>query len=196
MGLGGYLGAKSELFVITPLMFLRSVLTSNRASYNATKSETVDLIATEPGTIKDQLADIFRPYDLPPTTLDDLTLHLSKSPHLIDFFMRFQHSLPPPASNRALTSALTIAGGYFFGGLLPLLPYFFVDKVYEALWISVGVMVCALFWFGYVKTCVVVGWRGGERVWEGTVGGVQMVVVGGAAAAAAMGLVWLFNSQE
>lgn len=181
MGLGGYLGAKSEL-----------------ASYKATKLQTRDLIATDPSTIKDELAAVFEPYDLPASTIDDLTLHLSKSPHLIDFFMRFQQCLEEPASSRALTSALTIAGGYFFGGLLPLLPYFFVkeDMVFEALYISIGVMVVALFWFGYVKTCVVTGWSGRERIQEGVLGGGQMVVVGGAAAAAAMGLVWLFNSQE
>jgi hypothetical protein len=57
-------------------------------------------------------------------------------------------------------------------------------------------MVLALFTFGYVKTCVVVGWNGGKNIRAGCFGGVQMVVVGSAAAGAAMGLVRLFNHDE
>lgn len=69
-------------------------------------------------------------------------------------------------------------------------------QVFEALYISIGVMIVALFVFGYVKTCVVVGWDGGKNVREGCYGGVQMVVVGSAAAAAAMGLVRLFSHED
>lgn len=58
---------------------------------------------------------------------------------------------------------------------------------------SIAVMAVALFAFGYVKTCVVEGWEGRDKVQAGVGGGVQMVVVGGAAAGAAMGLVYLFN---
>ena len=78
---------------------------------------------------------------------------------------------------------------------MPLLPYLFVgsDQVYEGLYISIGVMVIALFVFGYVKTCVVEGWEGGKAIRAGCFGGVQMVVVGSAAAGAAMGLVRAFN---
>jgi len=111
--------------------------------------------------------------------------------------MQFQHCESEPASSRAFTSALTIAMAYFMGGLLPLIPYFFVgsEQVFEGLYISIGVMVLALFAFGYVKTCVVVGWEGGRCIRAGCFGGVQMVVVGSAAAGAAMGLVRLFNEE-
>jgi hypothetical protein len=47
-----------------------------------------------------------------------------------------------------------------------------------------------------VKTCVVVGWDGGKNIRAGCFGGVQMVVVGSAAAGAAMSLVRLFNQNE
>lgn len=46
-------------------------------------------------------------------------------------------------------------------------------------------MAVALFVFGYVKTGVVNGWTKRQCVW----GGVQMVLVGGMAAGAAMGVV-------
>ncbi|TVY57780.1 Protein CCC1 [Lachnellula cervina] len=178
MGLGGYLGAKSEA-----------------ASYAAQKAETESLIHTQPQTILSDLTTVFEPYDLPRETLTNLTSHLAASPKLVDFVMQFQHCESEPASSRALTSALTIALAYFFGGLLPLTPYFFVgpEQVFEGLYISIGVMVLALFAFGYVKTCVVVGWEGGRAIRQGCFGGVQMVVVGSAAAGAAMGLVRLFN---
>lgn len=153
------------------------------------------LVATDPEAVIKDIANVFQPFELPKKTLDDLTLHLGDSPHLVDFVMQFQHCESPPASSRAFISAMTIAFSYFLGGLLPLIPYFFVAKnqVYEGLYISIGVMIIALFAFGYIKTCVVVGWEGGKNVRNGCWGGVQMVIVGSAAAASAMGLVHLFS---
>lgn len=142
-----------------------------------------------------EIRDVFAPYSLPPQTLDDLASHLSASPRLVDFVMQFQHCAQEPASSRALTSAITIALGYFLGGMLPLVPYFWVGKndLLRALYISVGVMAVALFSFGYIKTCIVTGWRGSKYVRQGVFGGIQMVIIGGAAAGAAMGLVKTFN---
>lgn len=139
--------------------------------------------------------DVFAPYQLPAQTLDDLATHLSASPRRVDFVMQFQHCAQEPASSRAFTSAITIAMGYFLGGLLPLMPYFFVSEndLLRALYISIGVMAVALFSFGYVKTCIVTGWRGSKYVRQGVLGGIQMVIIGGAAAGAAMGLVRAFN---
>lgn len=108
---------------------------------------------------------------------------------MVDFVMSFEHTLPEPASSRAITCALTIALGYFVGGFVPLTPYFFAGNVMDALAWSVGIMCLALFLFGYVKTCLNVGWRGGRNVMQGVVGGGQMMVVGGVAAGAAMGIV-------
>jgi VIT1/CCC1 family predicted Fe2+/Mn2+ transporter len=109
--------------------------------------------------------------------------------------MQFQHCSAPPAASRAVTSAITIALGYFLGGLLPLIPYFGVgeDDLYTGLYISIGVMVFALFVFGYTKTGVVIGWRGGRNIREALFGGLQMVVIGSCAAGAAYGLVRAFN---
>ena len=141
------------------------------------------------------ISEVFQPYNLPKSTLDDLTSHLVQSPKLVDFVMQFQHCAEAPAASRAFTSALTIALGYFFGGLLPLIPYFCVgsDQLYSGLYISIGVMVFALFLFGYAKTCIVVGWQGGRNIGQGCFGGLQMVIIGSIAAGAAMGLVRAFN---
>ena len=54
-------------------------------------------------------------------------------------------------------------------------------------------MIFALFVFGWVKTSIVCGWRGKSNVIAGFKGGAQMVVVGGIAAGAAIGLVRAIN---
>ena len=143
------------------------------------------------------IESVFEPYNLPPAVLRDISTHLAESPpsQLEDFLMRFHHSLPPQSSSHPYISSVTIAAGYFFGGLLPLFPYFLVakDEVSKAFWWSVLVMACALFVFGYVKTCIVRGWTGRKNVFEGVKGALQMVVVGGLAAGCAMGLVRAFD---
>lgn len=110
--------------------------------------------------------------------------------------MHFQQNAPEQAASRAFTCALTIACGYFLGGFLPLVPYFLVgkDQVLLALYWSFAFMALSLFSFGYGKTCFVSGWTGRKNIWEGTKGGLQMMLVGGTAAICAMSLVRLFDS--
>ena len=167
----------------------------SRESYKATLNQTRDQIATSPGSVSASISEIFSPYDIPSPTVKELTAHLSGSSQLLDFLMHFEHTLPEPAGSRAITCAITIALGYFIGGFIPLLPYFFVgqNQVFRGLYWSIGIMIIALFIFGYVKTCFVNGWRGWRNVLGGAVGGSQMVVVGSVAAGAAMGLVKAFD---
>ncbi|KAJ5338452.1 hypothetical protein N7452_005180 [Penicillium brevicompactum] len=174
MGLGGYLGAKSE-----------------EESYKATMKETQTQATNDPASVSDTISDIFEPYELPSELVAQLKNHLSTSPMLPSFLMNFHHTLPEPSDSRAVMCALTIALGYFIGGFVPLIPYFFVgpQDAYIALRWSIVTMVIALFMFGYGKTCFVSGWSGRRNVRKGLVGGIQMVLVGGIAAGSAMGLV-------
>ncbi|ORY61682.1 vacuolar iron transporter Ccc1 [Pseudomassariella vexata] len=181
MGLGGYLGARSEA-----------------QSWNETKRRENLRIATEPEMAVADVKAIFASYDITPGTLDALVNQLSASPKFVEFIMEFHHGTPEPASSRALQSAFTIALGYMLGGIIPLVPYFFVgqdgpDQIFLALWISVGVMAFALFVFGYVKNCAFSGWAGWRCVKQGIYGGGQMVIVGGSAAGSAVALVRLFD---
>ncbi|KAG2412357.1 hypothetical protein HFD88_009914 [Aspergillus terreus] len=178
MGLGGYLGAKSE-----------------EESYRATLKETQTQTMTDPDSVADTVSDIFASYDLPPALVAELTRHLSDSPKLPDFLMNFHHTLQEPSGSRAVICAVTIAMGYFIGGFVPLLPYFFVGPhdAFVALGWSIATMVVALFLFGYGKTCFVSGWKGARNVRRGLIGGCQMVLVGGVAAGSAMGLVKAFQ---
>ncbi|PYH43547.1 VIT1/CCC1 transporter family protein [Aspergillus saccharolyticus JOP 1030-1] len=174
MGLGGYLGAKSE-----------------EESYRATLKETKQEIRTDPASVTETISDVFAPYDLPAELVGELTRHLSTSPMLPSFLMNFHHTVQEPSGSRAWVCALTIALGYFIGGFVPLLPYFFVGPhgAFYALQWSIATMVVALFLFGYGKTCFVSGWKGSQNIWRGLIGGFQMVLVGGVAAGSAMGLV-------
>ena len=65
--------------------------------------------------------------------------------------MRFELGLEEPDPRRALRSALTIAGSYVLGGLIPLAPYIIAKSVPQALTASVGLTLIALLVFGYVK---------------------------------------------
>lgn len=183
-----------NLFILTTI-FTR--LTSNRReSYHATLSSTRTQVAETPSAAANSVSTILESFELPENLVNELSFHLSKSPHLLDFLMRFEHMQPEPASSRAIICAITIALGYLIGGLVPLIPYFFVPRedVLLALYWSFGVMLSCLFVFGYSKTCFVAGWKGKEKVWQGMIGGVQMMFVGGVAAGCAMGIIRLFHN--
>ena len=106
--------------------------------------------------------------------------------------------MPEPETSRPFVCAATIAIGYFLGGFIPLIPYFCVqvDEVLLALWISIGVMAVALFAFGWTKTGIVTGWRGRKNIIACLTGSIQMVIVGGLAAGAAVGLVRAMNHGQ
>jgi hypothetical protein len=82
----------------------------------------------------------------------DLTNCLEEcgSERMVDFVMPLEHALPEPTSSRAIICALTIALGYFIGGFVPLLPYFFACNITEA-----------LIWFGTNFENSKKAWRGG-----------------------------------
>jgi VIT1/CCC1 family predicted Fe2+/Mn2+ transporter len=97
-----------------------------------------------------------------------------------DFMMRFELGLEEPDPARALRSALTIAGAYIAGGLIPLAPYMMLHDVGAALPWSIGTTGIALAVFGYVK-----GMFTGAHPFRSAI---QTTVIGGLAAAAAFGI--------
>jgi VIT1/CCC1 family predicted Fe2+/Mn2+ transporter len=138
------------------------------------------------------VCDAFDPYGLPDATIAAANHDLHEKPSkLSSFLMTFHHELAAPSSSRAYVSALTLALGYFAGGFIPLIPYFCVKRheVFVALYWSIGIMAITLLVFGYVKTGIVRGWSGKENIVASVKGGVEMLVVGGIAAGAAIGLV-------
>jgi VIT1/CCC1 family predicted Fe2+/Mn2+ transporter len=179
MGLGGYVGAKSEA-----------------ESYKATVREVDDLIC-RPDETRSIIQSTFAAYNLPPHAVNEIVETLQADPdRLRDFLLTFHHQETEPGCNQAYVSALTLALGYFIGGFVPLIPYFIVSEVLVAFYYSIAVMAVTLFVFGYVKTCVVRGWNGSANIQAGIMGGLQMCVVGGLAAGAAVALVKLINGDD
>jgi len=105
---------------------------------------------------------------------------------LTAFLLKFGEGMEDVPTRRLYISAFTVGSGYFFGGLVPLLPYFFIPDVQTALIYSCVISGIILLIFGAVKTHVTGatgGWRG--YLW----GAFSMLAVGGGAAAAAFGIV-------
>lgn len=171
MGLGGYLGARSEA-----------------AGYRAALSETRDIVANHPERAVEIVNHIFAVYGFSAQAISDIANKLLACPDsMVDFLMRFHHQLTQDdyTASRALKSGLTISAGYFFGGLIPLLPYLLFASMQTAFVCSVIVMVLALFAFGWIKTALLA-----EKDQSVCLrNGVQMVVMGSLAAGAAMGCV-------
>ena len=83
-------------------------------------------------------------------------------------------------------SALTIGIGYLIGGIIPLLPYFFIPKAHVALMYSSIVTGIILLIFGAVKARVTGAAQSlGGYIW----GAVSILMVGGVAAAASFAIV-------
>jgi VIT1/CCC1 family predicted Fe2+/Mn2+ transporter len=164
MGLGGYLAARTD----------RDHYLSER---EREMRETVELPEKE----TEEVADVFRGYGMPDKDLAPVVKAIcSDRKRWVDFMMRFELGFEEPDPKRARNSAATIAVSYVLGGLVPLAPYVLVGELYRALSLSVGVTLVALFVFGYVK-----GKMTGISPLRG---GLQTVIIGGLASAAAFGL--------
>lgn len=135
MGLGGYLAARTD------------------AEHFATERETELRETYElPEKESEEVAEVFREYGLPENIVQEAVSAIrSDRDRWVDFMMRFELGLEEPDPKRARTSAMTIAGSYVAGGLIPLAPYFFIKQVSSALIVSIVVTLLALGVFGYIK---------------------------------------------
>lgn len=170
MGLGGYLAAKTD--------------SEHYASeLDREYRETVELPEIE----IEEVAKVFREYGLSEQQMQPVvTAITSNQKRWVDFMMRFELGLEAPDPARAARSAGTIAASYIAGGLVPLAPYILMRQVIPALWVSICVTLLALFVFGAIK-----GHYTGVKPLRG---GLQTVLVGGLAAAAAFFIARLISS--
>jgi predicted membrane protein (TIGR00267 family) len=179
MGLGGYLSAKSE-----------------REAYIASLGHTNSVVSTDPEKTSELVRSCFAAYDFPQPVLDAMLARLREldddGEQMKKFLMCFHHNMDEGdyAPSRAYLSGLTVATGYVCGGIIPLAPYLIVSDTAVALRWSILVMAMALFVFGWVKTCFI-----GVKSWQNCMkSAIEMVVLGGVAAAAAIGCVKLIDS--
>src|SRR5690242_13495287 len=135
MGLGGYLAARSDA-----------------EHYASERLREQREVVEKTDVERQEVADVFASYGLTPEESAPIVEALSKRPDAwVDFMMRFELGLEAPDPRRAMQSALTIAGSYVAGGLIPLLPYILLGHPNSALIVSVIVTLLALLIFGYVK---------------------------------------------
>jgi VIT1/CCC1 family predicted Fe2+/Mn2+ transporter len=169
MGLGGYLAARTDA-----QHFDAEV---RREAWEIDNKRKFEL---------DEVRDIFAGYGLSGVALDNVVTSIaSDRKRWIDFMMRFELGLDTPDPKRAPISAATIAVSYLVGGLIPLLPYMLLTNLTDALKVSVLTTGIALLIFGAVKG----HFTGLNRA----VSGLQTLMVGGLAAAAAFWLAHLFG---
>jgi VIT1/CCC1 family predicted Fe2+/Mn2+ transporter len=135
MGLGGYLAARSDVEHFA----------------NERQREEQEVIE-KPLAEEQEVAEVFRGYGLSEAEISPIVAALRKRPaEWVDFMMRFELGLEKPQPTRARNSALTIAGSYVAGGMVPLLPYMLMTSARKALLVSIAVTLLALIVFGYVK---------------------------------------------
>lgn len=172
MGLGGYLAARgdSEHYVSERLREEREIV-------ERTHDE------------EEEIYEIFEQYNVPRANAQPVLEALKQDPKAwVDFMMRFELGLEEPHANRALLSALTIAGSYIAGGIIPLLPYMTVSDASRALELSAVITLAALGLFGALK---------GKMVGSGWLrSAIQTLVIGGTAASAAYLLARVLNKYS
>ncbi|KAK9352996.1 VIT family-domain-containing protein [Lipomyces doorenjongii] len=174
MGLGGYLGAKSE-----------------SDCYKSQLERERELIQTNRSSSEEAVMEAMSEYGLAPSTVSSILGDLEKSPEeMVNFIMKFGRGMEEPPIGREFMSAATIGSAYFLGGFVPLFPYLFVHTVQAGLVLSSIIMVITLFIFGIVKTIFTGNNDKLQAVW----GGVQMVLTGAVAAGAAFAMVRLIDS--
>jgi len=169
MGLGGYLAARGDA-----------------EHYVSERKREEREIIERTHDEEEEIYEIFEQYDVPRANAAPVIEALKQNPTAwVDFMMRFELGLEEPHANRALRSALTIAGSYIAGGLIPLLPYMLVSENLEALKLSATITLVALAIFGALKGRLVgTGWLRSA---------IQTLVIGGIAASAAYTLARLLN---
>ena len=161
MGLGGYLAARSDA-----------------EHYQNEKLREEMEVEQVPDVELAEVAELFREYGLTDEHIEPILKAFEANPKAwVDFMMRYELGLEEPNPNRALKSALTIAGAYIAGGLIPLAPYMIFEREQHPVMISVVVTLSALTVFGYIK-----GVYTGTRPFRAAV---QTALIGGLAAGAA-----------
>ncbi|MDQ6812501.1 MAG: VIT1/CCC1 transporter family protein [Bacteroidota bacterium] len=136
MGLGGYLAGQTEV-----------------DHYNAELKREYNEVAHMPEKEKEEVREFFEGLGLSPEVQEKAVYELTKDKDVwVTFMMKHELGLEQPDEKRARKSAFNIAVSYIIGGLVPLLPYFFVANTLEGLKISAVVTLISLFAFGYYKS--------------------------------------------
>ena len=169
MGLGGYLAARGDA-----------------EHYAQEQIREEEEIITKPEAEAKEVREIFQSYGLTTEESAGVVESLRQRPKdWVAFMMRFELGLERPEPDRAWKSALTIAGAYVVGGIIPLSAYLILNDTHRALQLSVIVTLAALAVFGGIK-----GRFTGVPVLRSAL---QTSLIGSLAAAAAFGIARWIN---
>jgi VIT1/CCC1 family predicted Fe2+/Mn2+ transporter len=169
MGLGGYLAGKTEV-----------------DHYNSELKREYEEVEVYPEKEKHEVEEVLTEFGLSENSSKLISEELAKDKDKwVKFMMRFELGLEKPDAKRATKSALNIGIAYIVGGLIPLSPYMFIESAQQALLVSVGITLLALFVFGFLKAKAI-----GQPTWMGAV---KTTVIGALAAGAAFGMAKLLE---
>jgi len=169
MGLGGYLAGKTEV-----------------DHYSAEMEREKMEVEVVPEVEKQEVRDVFAQMGLSKNTQNLIAEEMAKDKATwVDFMMKYELGLEKPDPKRARNSALNIGLSYVVGGMVPLSPYFFLQKPYDGLVWSCFITVICLFVFGFFKAKIT-----GQNPWSGAI---RVMLIGSVAAAAAFFIARLFN---
>lgn len=213
MGIGGYLSAKGERAAELDAEKRRRESDSSGeggASEDEEQSGTdVEKLGMMPSS-PSEVTDYLKPLDLPFDLLEVVLAHVRERPSVVEALKDRANGEEEDGARSCspILVGFSVSLGYLVGGLLPLFPYFFVDQVADGLVWSFGVCLVALFIFGFSKDFflhrqlqkeankpLLAGRQGprlkdiGRSAWEG----LQMVILGGLAALAAILCVRFFE---
>lgn len=169
MGLGGYLAGKTE-----------------QDHYNSELRREYDEVENKRDIEIAEVKQVFAEWGLSEEVQNKATAEIIKDKNKwVQFMMKHELHLDEPDPKRASRSAFNIGVSYIIGGFVPLSPYFFINNSIEALKISVVVTLICLFIFGYFKSRI----TGVHPI----KGGIRVMLIGAAAAAAAFGIAKLIE---
>ena len=171
MGLGGYLAGKTE-----------------QDHYSSELKREYDEIENKTEVEKEEVRVVFRDWGLSENITEQATQEIIKDKgRWVDFMMKHELGLDKPDPKRASRSAFNIGVSYIVGGLVPLSPYFFIHDSISALKISAVITLLCLYIFGYFKSKIT-----GVNPFTG---GLKVMLIGAAAAAAAFGIAKLIEGK-
>lgn len=161
MGLGGYLGARTE-----------------QDHYASERKREFREVECVPHIEAKEVGDILHEFGVPAEQVPVVVEGIRRNPSKwVDFMMKFELGLEQPDPRRLVQSPLIIGGAYAIAGFVPLFPYMIIPHVHEALPVSIVMSLAALFAFGAFK-----GYFTGQKIFKSAL---QTTLIGSIAAAAA-----------
>lgn len=181
MGLGAYLAASTE-----------------RTAYLAQEQREIEEVKDEFRMEKQKIEEtyaIFDSYGMERERVAPLVDGLRENKDVwVKFLLDHSLKVDKPDVRTAWICAIIMAVAYFIGGIVPMLPYFFVGKhsalhsVLDGLYVSIGISIILLLSFGYVKAMV----TGCGRK-AAVSSALQTLFVGIVASGTSFGIVWALN---